>query len=480
MARPDTTFSGPELCALSAVEAVKLLQTGEVNPREMLDAAFTRIAQVEPDVNATITTCPVRAYDAAKSLSGETSHQAWLAGLAITIKDLSPVKGVRTTWGNMALKDHVPEASDPLVERLESRGGIVIGKTNTPEFGAGGNTFNEVFGMTRNPWDTSRNAGGSSGGGAVALATGECWLAHGSDLAGSLRTPAAYCGVLGLRPTPGRAGGGPGSAAFLMEGIPGPMARDVGDLALFLDAMCGFDPRHPLSIEEPSTSFQDALRSAPKPLRIAFSPDQGGFAPVEQEIRDVMATAMARIESAGSKVTETCPDLPQLYDTYATLRGLHYASVNAKLPENVQACFKETLRANTEFGLNLTAHSIFDAQGARTVLYHRMREFLLEFDVLAIPVAGLEPGPVEQEFPPVVDGVITEDYVDWLRFSFLATTCALPALSLPIGFTKSGMPVGIQLIGPPRGEAVLLRTALSIETILNLPKSPIDPMSKQQ
>ncbi len=461
MARPDTTFTGPELCQLSARAAVELLKNGDISAADILDAAFARVISVEPDVNAVVTTCPDRAYDAAGALKS-SSHHAWLAGLPITIKDLTPVKGVRTTWGNMALKDHIPVQSDPLVERLEARGGIVIGKTNTPEFGAGGNTYNDVFGMTRNPWNTSRNAGGSSGGAAVSLATGECWLAHGSDLAGSLRTPAAYCGVLGLRPTPGRAGGGPGPAAFLMEGIPGPMARDVGDLALFLDAMCGFDPRQPLSLEEPAQSYQDALQQQHKPLRIAFSPDQNGFAPVEPEIRNIMANAMGTMETAGSTVTEACPDLPKLYETYVALRGLHYASINAKLPPEVQAHFKDTLRQNTEFGLKMDAQDIFDAQADRTVLYHQMREFLNKYDVLAIPVAGLEPGPVEQEYPPSVDGVPTGDYVDWLKFSFLATTCALPALSMPIGFTISGMPVGIQLIGPPRGEATLLRAARQI------------------
>lgn len=478
MARPDTKFNGPELCRLTARKVVGMLRAGEISTTDVLDAAFQRIKQVEPDVNAMPTTCPERAYDAARQLDGDKTHRAWLAGLPISIKDLTPVAGVRTTWGNLALKDHVPDTSDPLVERLEMRGGIVIGKTNTPEFGAGANTFNEVFGRTRNPWNTSRNAGGSSGGAAVSLATGECWLAHGSDLAGSLRTPAAFCGVLGLRPTPGRAGGGPASAAFLNEGIPGPMARDVDDLALFLDAMCGFDPRQPLSLEEPANSYQQGLEVPIRGIRIAFSPDQNGFAPVEPEIRAIMATAMDAFENAGGTVTEACPDLPELNDTYTTLRGLHYAAVTAKLPAEVQAHFKETLRKNTAAGLALSAQSIFDAQSARTALYHRMREFLGGHDVLAIPVMGQEAGPVEEEFPISVDGVPITDYAQWLRFSFLATTCALPALSLPTGFSRSGMPVGIQLIGPPRGEATLLRVAKALETVMGLPSAPIDPRRK--
>ena len=293
-----------------------------------------------------------------------------------------------------------------------------------------------------------------------------------------VRTPAAYCGVIGLRPSPGRAGGGPGPAAFLMEGIPGPMARSVDDLALFLDAMTGFDARQPLSLEEPATSFSAALASPIEAPRIAFSEDQGGFAPVDAEIRAILRAAVEAMADAGAEVRDACPDLPKLHDTYVTLRGLHYASVNAKLPAEVQAHFKDTLRENTAFGLNMPASAIFDAQADRTHLYHQMRAFLEHHDVFAIPVVGLEPGPVEEEYPKQVDGVATGDYVDWLKFSFLATTCALPALSLPVGLTASGMPVGLQLIGPPRGEAVLLRVAKRIEQVVSFPATPIDPVRR--
>jgi len=470
--RPETTFTGPEPCAWTARAAVAALRKGEVTPAELLDAAFARIDQVEPAVNAMPTLCPDRAREAAAALPFDTL----LAGLPVSIKDLSAVSGVRTTWGNAALADHVPERSDPIVDRIERSGGIVTGKTNTPEFGAGGSTFNAVFGATRNPWNTARNAGGSSGGAAVSLATGEAWLAQGSDLAGSLRTPAGYCGVVGLRPSPGRCGGGPGIAAFLMEGISGPMARDVADLALFLDAMTGFDPREPISLPAPATPFRNALEAPPGPIRIAFSDDQGGFAPVEPVIRETLAAAMAVAEGAGMQVTETCPDLPVLYDTYTTLRGLHYGTVLAAQPAHVQAEYKETLRRNVEFGLALSAERLFAAQRHRTDLYHRMRLFLQDHDVLALPVTGLPPGPVDEEYPTVVDGHTLPDYLDWLRFSFLATTTGLPALAMPCGFTPDGLPVGLQLIGPPRGEARLLQVALALEQALALPATPIDPM----
>lgn len=246
MDQPVThAFSGPELCALSAHEVVQLLRRREVSASELLQASQARVEAVEPAINAMPTCCFERAEACAKSLR-DGAGASWLAGLPIGIKDLSAVAGVRTTYGTLGMADHVPQDSDPLVVHLEQRGALVVGKTNTPEFGAGANTFNAVFGMTRNPWDTRMNAGGSSGGAAASLASGEVWLSHGSDLAGSLRTPAAYCGVVGLRPTPGIAGSGPRGFRFHTEGVQGPMARSVLDCALFLDAMSGFDPSNPI------------------------------------------------------------------------------------------------------------------------------------------------------------------------------------------------------------------------------------------
>lgn len=475
------SFTGPELCKLTAVEAVALVKRGEVSAAELLQASLERIAQVSPSINATVTVCGDRARQEIEHLPERRAlngnKPGWLAGLPIGIKDLNLVGGVRCTYGNVALADFVPEESEPLVQRLEERGGIVVGKTNTPEFGAGGNTFNDVFGSTRNPWDTRMNAGGSSGGAAASLAAGEVWLSHGSDLAGSLRTPAAYCGVVGLRPSPGRCGGGPAQIAFSTEGLSGPMARNVTDLALFLDTMTGWDPQMPISQEAPAIPFLEEVGRADEKVCIAFSEDQGGFAPVEPEIRAVLRAAMERIVRSGGRVEEACPDLPGLFETYTTLRGVQYGALNAYLPEAVQKHFKQTLRENTASGQNVRTEEIYDAMRQRTVLYHAMRTFLEQYDVLAIPVVGLEPGPVEVEYPLSVDGQPVEDYIDWLRFSFLATATTLPAIALPVGFTASGMPVGIQLVGPPRGEAKLLRTARAIEDAVGFPKTPIDPVT---
>lgn len=482
--RPETKFSGPDICARPARDVVADLRSGALTPAEVLAAAATRIKQVEPDINAMPTTCIDRAEGEIAKLPDRAAqngqHPAWLAGLPIGIKDLNNVAGVRTTFANLALADFVPDVSDPMVDLLESRGALVVGKTNTPEFGAGGNSTNKVFGSTRNPWDTRMNAGGSSGGAAASLAAGEVWLSHGSDLMGSLRTPAAHCGVLGFRTSPGRTGGGPGIAAFLPEALQGPMARDVRDMALFLDAMTGYDPRMPLTLEAPTTPFQDELEQLGRPPRIAFSEDQNGFALVETDIRAKLNAAMQAVAKAGATVEAICPELPLLNETYLALRGLHYGAVTAQLPQHVQDTFGDQLRGNMEYGLNQDLTAVYAAMSKRTQLYEIMRLFLHDWDVLAIPVVGIEPVEVEQTYPTMVDGKPVGTYENWLRFSFLATTALLPAMSMPVGFTNNGLPVGLQLIGPPRGEARLLQVALFIEDALGLDPTPIDPIVRHQ
>ncbi|MGR3496972.1 amidase [Citreimonas sp.] len=464
-------FTGPDLCRLTACEALDALASGQVSPHDLIEASLARIEQTGPAINAMVTTCPDRAREAASALQPGTP----LAGLPVGIKDLTPVAGVRTTWGTKAFADNVPEASHPLVERLEDRGAIVVGKTNTPEMGAGANTFNAVFGATRNPWDTRMNAGGSSGGAAAGLATGEVWLSHGSDLGGSLRTPAAYCGIVGLRPSPGVAWGGPATNAFDTMPVQGPMARNVEDCALFLDAMAGFDPRAPLSWPAPATTYRDACRQEPGAVRIAFSHDLGGLAPIERDMETALRDAAARIDAGGLPVEETAPPSAGTANIFRTLRAFGFWTDARETPEEVTRHYKATLRGNIDEGRALDADTVAAAQSARTRLYGAMAGFMADYDVLAGPIAGLFPLPVEVEYPPSVAGHESRDYLDWLRFAMLATLCGLPALSLPVGFNAAGMPVGMQLIGRPRGEARLLQVARRIEEILALDLRPIDP-----
>ncbi len=472
----DAPYTGPDLCRREAHEVVDMLARREVSPRELLAAARERTDAVEPRLNAMPTTCWDRADAAVDRLdAGERDDPGWLGGLPLGIKDLTPVAGVRTTLGTIGMADHVPDASDPLVERIEARGGLVVGKTNTPELGAGANTFNDVFGVTRNPYDPVLNAGGSSGGAAAGLATGEVWLSHGSDHGGSLRTPAAYCGIVGLRPSPGRAGGGAPDAAFLIEGAQGPMARSVTDCALFLDAMSGFEPRFPTSYPAPPTPFREAVRREAAAPRIGFSPDLGGYGAVDAEMREHLTAAMALLERSGAIVEEATPDIDGLERTYHTLRGLTWATAARTISPAIRRHFKATLEENTVFGESLTIHDIAEAQVARSRLFHAMLAFFERHDVLALPTVGCMPRPQTEEWVRQVGGQVLEGYMDWLRFAFLATVTGLPALSVPVGLGPRGLPVGVQLVGRPRGEAELLRVARFVELAHGGPLPVRDP-----
>ncbi len=424
------------------------------------------------------TTCWARAEAMIGALAkGASDVPGWLAGLPIGIKDLTPVAGVRTTFGTKGMADHIPEASDPLVERLEARGALVVGKTNTPELGAGANTFNDIFGATLNPWNTAMNAGGSSGGAAAGLATGEVWLSHGSDHGGSLRTPAAYCGIVGLRPSPGRAGGASRDAGYLIESVQGPMARSVTDCALFLDAMAGFEPRFPISYPAPDAPFQEAVRRADGKLRIGFSPSLGGFAPVDTEMADHLQAAMGTLARNGATVEEADPDVTGLERTYHILRGISWVTGARTMAPELRKHFKPTLEENTRFGEALTIQDVAEAQVGRTAIYNAMLAYFERFDVLALPVVGNMPRVQSEEWVREVGGQTLTGYMDWLRFAFLATTASLPAMSVPVGLGPRGMPVGLQLVGKPRGEAGLLAAARFVEMAMGGPLGPIDPVA---
>lgn len=466
------TFTGPDLCALSACDVVDLLRQKKVSPAELVEASLSRVAQTSPAINATVTLCA----DRARSAAAVVDPNSLLGGVPIGIKDLTPVAGVRTTFATPALADNVPETSDPMVLRLEQRGGIVMGKTNTPEMGTGGNTFNQVFGPTRNPWNTRMNAGGSSGGAAAGLATGEVWLSQGSDLGGSLRTPASFCGIVGLRPSPGIAGSLGGADLFDTLAQEGPMARRVEDCALMLDAMSGSMPEVPTSYPAPGHRYLDICRQEAGSIHIAFSPDLDGFAPVDAEMSQVLAEAMTRLQAPDVVVTEETPALSGLESCFRTLRALAKLTADKTTPDWVSARFDTLLSGNIDAGRALSVDDIAEATLTRSQLYRTMQRFFDRFDVLACPVTGIAPLPVEIRYPPAVAGIESRDYLDWLSFSYLATVCGLPALSLPVGRTAEGLPVGLQLIGPPRGDARLLQIARRLEMTTGFAATPIDPI----
>ena len=478
--------SGAELIRLTAREAVARLGKGEITPLDLIDAAAERIAAVEPAVNALPTLCIERARDHAKRLMAreqpvQMGGTGWLAGLPIAIKDLTDVAGVRTTYGSPIYADHVPEVSHPLVERLERNGGIVIAKSNTPEFGAGGNTFNEVFGRTLNPWNMALTCGGSSGGAAVALATGEVWLAHGTDHGGSLRKPAAFCSVVGLRPSPGRVTRGTVNTLFSASSVQGPMARNVPDLALFLDAMVGQDPRDPLTLPAPERSHLDAVFAAlagdraARPKRIAWSPDLG-LSPVSSEVRGVCARGAQRFTELGAAVEEACPDFGEIGEAFQIIRAMIFVVDRAPLLEKYRDKIKPDIVWNTEKGLKLTPAEIAWAERERAALYRRVVSFFETYDLLVCPAAITPPFDVTLRYVDKVDGRKFDNYIAGSLITSAITMTACPAISVPCGFDRHGRPIGLQIVGRPRGEAALLQAAALFEAMTGLDRLlPIDP-----
>jgi amidase len=465
-----------ELIGLSATALVGLLRRGAVTPHDLLDALEARIAAVDPIVNALPTLCFDRARRHADALTAlPCDRRGLLAGLPIPIKDLTAVSGVRTTQGSSIFADFVPPVSDVLVERLEAEGGIIYAKSNTPEFGAGANTFNDVFGATLNPYDTSRSAAGSSGGAAAALATGMAWLAHGSDMGGSLRNPASFCGVVGMRPTVGRVAQSRGVSVDATLSVQGPMARTVEDLALLLDAMSGDDPRDALSKPRPAETFLAAARSGRKPARVAYSADLG-ITPVDPEVVELTRRAAYRLADAGVTVEEAHPDLSEAHECFQVLRAQSFVNSFGALLEAHRDRLKSEVVWNIEQGLRLTTTDVARAERQRAEMTARTARFFATYDLLLSPATIVPPFPIGERSVAACNGVTFETYVDWLAIAYAITLVCAPALSLPCGFTRAGLPVGLQVVAAPNADGRLLAGARLLEQILDLRTNvPVDP-----
>jgi amidase len=470
-----------DLCKLSAVAAVDLLKKREITPLDLIDASARRIAEVEPAVNALPTLCLDRARDHAKrimqgSACEASSEAGWLAGLPVSIKDLTDVAGVRTTYGSPLFANHVPAKSHPLVERIERKGGIVVAKSNTPEFGAGGSTFNEVFGRTRNPWNTSLTCGGSTGGGAVSLATGEVWLAHGSDHGGSLRRPGTYCSVVGLRPSPGRVTRGTSNNLWSPQSVQGPMARNVPDLALFLDTMAGFCPQDAMTFDAPATSFSVAVANPSAPKRIAWTADLGGICEVDREIREVTSKMVRRFEEIGCVVDEVSPDFGPVDEVFMVLRSQQFVVDREMQIQQHRDKIKPDIIWNTELGLKQSASRLAWAERERAALFRRIAEFFQTYDLLVTPSAPTGAFDVNLRAPATINGKKLDNYMGGSTLNSAITVTGSPAIAVPCGFDQYGRPVGLQLVGKPRGEAALLQAASLYEQLVGLHKLlPIDP-----
>jgi amidase len=465
-----------ELINSTATDLVARLKKGELRPHDLLDALEVRIADVNPAVNALPTLCFERARrEADRLMKRPVAERGPLAGLPIPIKDLINVAGVRSTQGSPIFADHVPERADILVEHIEANGGIVYAMSNTPEFGAGANTFNEVFGATLNPWNTSRSAAGSSGGAAVALATGMAWIAHGSDQGGSLRNPASFCGIVGIRPSLGRV---MHSRAFKIDrtlSVQGPMARNVTDLALGLDAMSGEHPADALSLPVLPGAFQKAAGSGWKPRKVAYSADLG-ITPVDPEVAAITRKAAERLSEAGVTVEEAHPDMREAHDCFQVLRAFDYVVSKAKLLRDHRDKLKPEVIWNIEKGLKLTVDEIERAEAQRVTLAARLLAFYDKYDLLLTPSTIVAAFPIEQRYLAECAGKKFDNYVEWLAIAYAITLACGTGLSLPCGFTSEGLPVGLQIVGPSRAEGRVLAGAKLLEDVLGIrDRLPIDP-----
>src|SRR5262245_37992989 len=432
-----------------------------------MQAVFARIDAVNPKLNAYVTLARESALaEARKATAGlkRRTATAPLYGVPVSIKDLTPTRNLRTTWGSKIFEHHLPEEDALIVQRLKSAGAIVIGKTNTPEFGAGGNTFNAVFGVTRNPWNPGLTCGGSSGGAAVALATGMGPLAQGSDTGGSLRTPASFCGVVGFRTTPGLVPYYPKALAWDSIGVTGPMARTVADTALMLSVIAGPDDGAPLSYAVDVRQFLAAVKNpSVKGWRVAWTPDLNGLIPVDAEVAEVAARALRVFRSLGAKVEAACPDFSEVNEIVLGTRGVsmvaNYAQHLARWKDQMQ----KGLVWNIEQGLGLTAVEIGRAEVLRSQLWQRVRAFLETRDLLVLPTVAVPPFPVELPYPTEINGKPLDNYTQWFFLTYGITLTGLPAISVPCGFTRSGLPVGLQIVGRRHQETMVLRAGAAFE-----------------
>lgn len=456
-----------ELFYRSATELSAMLRAKQVSAREVVAAHLERIEAVNHRVNAIVTLTAESALDHAAAQDQLAAHGEFagpLHGLPVAHKDNHLTAGVRTTFGSLSRADFVPDVDDLVIERMKQAGVISLGKTNIPEFAAGGNTFNEVFGVTRNPYDLTVTAGGSSGGAAAALAAGMHPLADGNDLGGSLRLPAGYCNVIGLRPSAGRVPVYPALDGYAGLSVQGPMARTVDDIALLLSVMAGPDQRSPLSLEHPGAAFAQVGAGSLAGLRIAFSPDLGGAVEVEDEIAASVWAAAAACETHGAVLEQASPDFSGADECFRTLRAWQFeATLGQDLDDNVSTV-RASLYENMLAGRRLTGPDVGRAVVQRTTLYHRMRVFLETFDALILPVAPLPAFDADLQYPSVVAGREQPDYLGWMRSVCHVTVTGHPAISMPAGFTAAGTPVGVQIVGRHRAERELMSIAKGFET----------------
>jgi len=455
-----------ELTRLSAVELARLVRAKKASPFEVAQAHLAAIEKLNPEVNAFCTVAVEKALGWAREAEQAVMKRKKLGplhGVPIGIKDLTPTAGIRTTWGSTLFAEHVPTADAEVVIRLKAAGAIVLGKTNTPEFGAGANTVNKVFGATRNPWNTALSASGSTGGGAAALAARMVPIAEGTDFGGSLRTPAAFCGVVGLRTTAGLVPKHPATLPWHDQSVAGPMARSAEDCALLLDAMTGLSPKSPLSFAPPWKSARERVADARhlKKLRFAYAPDIAAIG-VDQEIERICRTAASDLAAAGASVDEIEINMGDGRDAFLALRGEAMLGNHLDRLDRIGE-LGDNLAGNIRAGLALKITDVARAEHKRAEIWHRWRTLFEKYDLVLTPTAPVPPFPVERNYPEVIYGRKLQHYIDWIGPTFLVSLAALPAASVPAGLTSAKLPVGLQIVGPRFSEPLILSAAKFVE-----------------
>ena len=459
-------MSSQEICFMTAVEMVNCLRFGDLSARQIMVAHLDQIKRINPKVNAIVTLCAEEAMKQAavadEALVHNRKEVGPLHGLPIAHKDLTLTKGIQTTFGSPVFQDFIPDQDGLIIERLKQAGAITVGKTNTPEFGAGSQTYNEVFGETLNPYDISKTCGGSSGGAAVALACGMQPIADGSDMGGSLRNPASFCNVVGFRPSPGRVPVWPSLTGWFPISVQGPMARTVEDVSLMLSAIAGPDPRSPISISESGDVFKQSLDRDFSGVHIAWSQDLGEF-PVDKRITKAIEGQKSVFESIGCVIIDDQPDFTDADEIFKIWRAWHFELAYAELLETHRDQIKDTVIWNIEEGQKLSGVEIGRAEIKRTQLYQRIREFMEKSEFLVLPVSQVPPFDIRQRYVTEINGVDMETYIDWMKSCYYISITGLPSISVPCGFTSEGLPVGIQIVGRHQDDFGVLQLAYAFE-----------------
>jgi amidase len=453
------------VCFMSTVEMARLIRAKKLSAREALAEHLKQIERVNPKVNAIVTLVPEMAAAAAAKADEMQARKEPLGplhGLPVAHKDLLETSGIRTTFGSPLYKDNIPTVDDIVVERIRRAGAITIGKTNTPEFGSGSQTFNRVFGATHNPYDLTKTCGGSSGGAAVALACGLTPVATGSDTGGSLRNPAAFCNVVGFRPSVGRVPNPNTAFAWSTLSTSGCLGRSVADLAFVLSTIAGPDSRAPLSINEPGERFARPLDRSFKGVRVAWFKDLGGV-PFDPRIRDVVDAHRKTFESLGCTVEQAEPDFAAAELAFRVLRAWNSANTyGERLKEHPEA-FKDTLAGEIEEGLRLTGTEVARAETAHSQFWRRFQAFLEKYEYFVLPTTQLPAFDVNTPYPTEIAGVKFDNYIDWMKSCWYISATGNPAASVPGGFTSEGLPVGVQIVGRNKEDFSVLQMAHAFE-----------------